>query len=49
VKNPNLESAALAFDKADKIFRRYGMTPADRVQLRVTQKGPAHGAERLLS
>lgn len=49
VKNPNVEVAKAAFESATKIFARFGLTPADRAQLRLSPKGRSSSAERLLS
>jgi P27 family predicted phage terminase small subunit len=49
VKNPNVEVARAAFESAVKIFARFGLTPSDRAQLRLSPKGRSASADRLLS
>jgi P27 family predicted phage terminase small subunit len=49
VKNPELEAAALAWDRADRVFSRFGMTPSARAQLRLTPQKRGGSADRLLS
>jgi P27 family predicted phage terminase small subunit len=49
VKNPNVEVARGAFESACKIFARFGLTPSDRAQLRLSPKGRSASVDRLLS